>query len=371
MKLLLIDPTLPHPGEAAKIRAFAGIGDIDLTVLTGNVQRDGTREVRIEQSNIEDVNLHIGRVTGKFPNRTIFLTELVKCLQKRPDVILAYSDTDHLLTLQIALTKGIITPKSKLIVQAWENQQKSMKSHPQANVLLYVLDSFLEKTVITIADGIAARNPEAREILTNRNLNIPVKVIPWAVDTDLFQEREEKSSEKFTVVYVGRLDRAKGIMDILKAVKDLHDVRVIIIGEGPYRKQLEGFAVDNRLDCTFTGSVDQPKLPDVLRGTDLFILPSRTTGRWAEQFGRAAVEAMAMDIPVIGSDSGSIPWVIGDPELIFKEGDISELREKICRFVADHSYYQAKSQYCLKRAREEFNWIRHAQTAVDFCREIA
>ncbi len=69
---------------------------------------------------------------------------------------------------------------------------------------------------------------------------------------------------------------------------------------------------------------------------DVLVLPSRTTPTWKEQFGRVIVEALWCGVPVVGSDSGEIPWLIGltGGGLVFPEGDsealagrLSELRE--------------------------------------------
>jgi glycosyltransferase involved in cell wall biosynthesis len=63
--------------------------------------------------------------------------------------------------------------------------------------------------------------------------------------------------------------------------------------------------------------------------------PSLTTPRWKEQFGRMLVEAMACGVPVIGSDSGEIPNVIGDAGLVVPEGDSVALRTAIARLRDD------------------------------------
>lgn len=63
------------------------------------------------------------------------------------------------------------------------------------------------------------------------------------------------------------------------------------------------------------------ELPQVMNAMDVLALPSRTTPRWKEQFGRVIIEAHACATPVIGSDSGAIPSVIGNAGLVFPEGD--------------------------------------------------
>jgi glycosyltransferase involved in cell wall biosynthesis len=72
-----------------------------------------------------------------------------------------------------------------------------------------------------------------------------------------------------------------------------------------------------------------------MRALHTFVLPSRTTARWKEQFGRVLVEAMASGVPPVGSDSGEIPHVVGDGGLIFREGDIDDLTAKL-RSMIEH-----------------------------------
>src|SRR5690606_7251059 len=61
--------------------------------------------------------------------------------------------------------------------------------------------------------------------------------------------------------------------------------------------------------------------------------PSRTTRTWKEQFGRVLVEAMACGVPVIGSNSGEIPHVVGEAGLIFAEDDVATLRAHLQRLI--------------------------------------
>jgi glycosyltransferase involved in cell wall biosynthesis len=62
---------------------------------------------------------------------------------------------------------------------------------------------------------------------------------------------------------------------------------------------------------------------------DVLALPSRTTPRWKEQFGRVLIEAMSCGIPPVGSDSGEIPNVVGDAGLIFPEGNVNALADRL------------------------------------------
>ncbi len=64
----------------------------------------------------------------------------------------------------------------------------------------------------------------------------------------------------------------------------------------------------------FEGAVPPERVPGLLHQLDVLVLPSRTRANWTEQFGRILVEAMACEVAVVGSSSGEIPNVIGDPD---------------------------------------------------------
>ncbi|HEX7343588.1 MAG TPA: glycosyltransferase, partial [bacterium] len=243
MRILLVDPTLVYPGEGAKLTAFKAIPGVTLEALSGERHRDEARQAQMPRmAQWHGIPLHLGKIIGKFPNRTWMLGGLRDCLKKQPDVILAYSDWNHWLTLQIAIAKTLISPRSKLIFQAWENQPPTWRRHPQPNSALYVLDSVVEKVVFRLADGAAARNAEAQRVLVRRGFRKPIRLIPWGVDMGFFHPREPEHTEEFTVGYVGRLVREKGVADLLMALQGLEGVKALIIGGGPEAKKLRELA---------------------------------------------------------------------------------------------------------------------------------
>src|SRR4029078_4543437 len=79
----------------------------------------------------------------------------------------------------------------------------------------------------------------------------------------------------------------------------------------------------------FAGAVSSQEIPKAFAAMDAMALPSLTRKNWKEQFGRVLSEPMACETPVIGSDSGEIPNVIGDAGLVAPEGDATALRAGI------------------------------------------
>ena len=81
-------------------------------------------------------------------------------------------------------------------------------------------------------------------------------------------------------------------------------------------------------------------MPTAYAGLDVLVLPSRTTETWTEQFGRVLVEALWCGVPVVGSDSGEIPWVINETGggVVFPEGDVAALATQLSRFRQDPQF---------------------------------
>lgn len=108
-----------------------------------------------------------------------------------------------------------------------------------------------------------------------------------------------------------------------------------LVGDGPARPQLVELArklgVADRVE--WLPPVPADGMAEVLAGLDVLVLPSRTTRVWKEQFGRVLIEAMACKVPVVGSDSGAIPEVVGDAGLTFPEGDGDALAHCLRRLM--------------------------------------
>src|SRR5690606_30118342 len=132
--------------------------------------------------------------------------------------------------------------------------------------------------------------------------------------------------------YIGRFVEEKGVLDVLDALALCPpDARVLFVGSGPMLDAIKARGAELNLADRVLFLQHQPlaELPAVMNALDALVLPSRTTPRWKEQFGRVIIEAHACATPVIGSDSGAIPAVIGEAGLTFPEGDAAALAKAI------------------------------------------
>jgi glycosyltransferase involved in cell wall biosynthesis len=141
------------------------------------------------------------------------------------------------------------------------------------------------------------------------------------------------------VAFVGRLEPEKGVHDALAAFDRLSErlcVRVAMAGAGSLEDELRSW-VQSRPWARFHGLLDRPGVTSLFACADVALFPSRTVPTWSEQFGKGAIEAMAVGTPVVAYGSGSLPEVVQDAGMIVPEGDVEALAEAALELLRDDS----------------------------------
>jgi glycosyltransferase involved in cell wall biosynthesis len=191
---------------------------------------------------------------------------------------------------------------------------------------------------------------------------------PHAVDNDLFARREplpDRSqlrrelglgSDRFTAVFVGKLEGKKRPLDAIRAIASLPWAQLVVVGSGPLEQACRAEASQLGDRVAFAGFVNQSRLRDVYAAADCLVLPS--DGR--ETWGLVVNEAMAAGVPAVVSDRvGCQPDLVieGETGGVFPVGDIDGLRSALTRV---HERVVNGHDYAL-RCRQKTN--RHDFTA--------
>jgi glycosyltransferase involved in cell wall biosynthesis len=219
------------------------------------------------------------------------------------------------------------------------------------------------------ASAALAGNREAVEVLRRKGYKKSVHVIPqFGFDTEIYKRSTPRlpraPGAPFTLGFGGRLVETKGLLTTVQALTSLPDYcQAVFVGDGPMKSVLEEEAarmgVSERVHIR--PGVPTYEVPGVLETFDVHVLPSRTFPNWKEQFGRTLAEAMACETPVIGSDSGEIPHVIGDAGLVFPEGNAQELAARVRQLLDDPDLYARLAARGRQRVLENYTQERIAQ----------
>ncbi len=175
----------------------------------------------------------------------------------------------------------------------------------------------IQKRIFFGADRIICVSDYEIELLT-KELKIPRKKlvnIPNGIDIKKFRNIPRvKKEHDFQILYVGRLEKYKRVQWILHAIKDIinklpdKDIHFVVVGKGPYKKDLLSVCKDLGLEnyVTFKEGLPYSELLKEFSKCDVFVLPSSF-----EIFGIVVLEALALNKPIIVSNDGALPKLFG------------------------------------------------------------
>lgn len=170
---------------------------------------------------------------------------------------------------------------------------------------------------------------------------------------------------KNTILSVCRLVPRKDIRTLLQAVKilskDIPDIHLNIVGDGPDKRSLEDLSRRLGLEknVVFLGAVDDARLKELYETSAVFVLPAKydVNARDIEGFGIVLLEAMAAGRPVIGADVGGIPSAIsGDWGYLYKPEDAKQLSTLIRNLLMNEDMANKMGAHGRMAVENIYNW---------------
>jgi glycosyltransferase involved in cell wall biosynthesis len=278
----------------------------------------------------------------------------------QPDIIDLWEEPWGMVSAHTCWLRDRWAPLAKIVS---ETEQNLFKSLP------FPFEKF-RKYVFSKADLVIGRTEEAVDVVRRKGYAGVTAVVPNSVDTGLFRKldrdrcRSSLGLSGFVVGFVGRFTEEKGIFELLEAVKmSPPDVNLVLTGRGPadgeLRQRAATAGLEGRVRVLPERALEQ--MPEVFNALDVLAVPSHTTPRWKEQFGRVIIEAHACGVPVIGSTCGAIPSVVGEGGIVVPEKDPHALAAALAKIHNDRSNAEAMGQAGYLRTHERYTWQATAE----------
>ena len=203
-------------------------------------------------------------------------------------------------------------------------------------------------------------------------------IVPGATDTTRFRPRDENHlghlDDPITLLYHGRVDARKGILELVDAFAQLADarpdLRLIISGIGPdvaaVGERVEMLGLGDRVEMP--GYASYEDAPEVYRRGDIFVSPT-----YSEGFSNTILEAMASGLPVISTRAVGVVDCLVDGEngLLVDPRDVDALAAAIGRMVDDGTLRKALARRALADVRSLYSWPAVARKIEGIYEEVA
>ena len=371
MRILVVSHTYIVDLNCEKLRELAKHQpDIQVTIVVPKKWRPGGVQNKIIQPEAKvEGNFKIVPISNLSQNNQALLTfglDIIPLLKTfKPDIIQVEQGAKSVGYAQLISLNKLLRLEAKNVFFTWWNLPYTVK-FPLAWLEAYNLNN---------TQAVIAGNQDGVEILRSHGYGGLIEVMPQlGVDEELFRPSPQLAlaaklnlrQDEFIIGYIGRFVAEKGILTLIKALASLLEYpwKLLLLGRGGLEEEIIKQAVlagfGERL--VIIPSVEHSQVANYLNLMNVLILPSETTYQvktltavgWKEQFGHVLIEAMACKVPVIGSDSGEIPNVIGEGGLIFPEGDSLALRDCIHKIITDISLRHRLAELGYQRVLEKY-----------------
>jgi|TARA_B100001971_G_C18265198_1_gene591447 glycosyltransferase involved in cell wall biosynthesis len=198
-----------------------------------------------------------------------------------------------------------------------------------------------------------------------------IRMIYLGIDLEKFNPQlAKRSDEKLRVLFVGAYARQKGLSILLPAFarlcKKVPDCELwLVISQGG---EDEGLVREysKKFPIKIFHNLKYDELPKIYASCDIFCLPSLDWKKWGmklweEQFGFVLIEAMASGLPIVGSDCGSIPEIIGPSNPTVIQGSQDKLFLALLKMALDENFRKRLSKLNRSRSEHFFDIIKQRQ----------
>jgi glycosyltransferase involved in cell wall biosynthesis len=332
-----------HVHEMSRLQAEYGN---EVTVFTSNANHNNPEEV-VSGYRIRRFK-PLTNIYGNSIMPSMFI-EMIK-ERKKYDVIHAHSQL-FLSTNLCALVKKIGSSPLVITNHGLESQ----------NVPDWVNNTYnptIARWTLNSADRVLCYTENDKEKLERIGIK-PEKIVIVhnGIDTGVFKPSDEMHVRNNRILWIGRFVRGKGVQYLIEAmailVKDRPELKLLLIGSGPYKEVIDKMIIDLNLEknVEIKGSIPNNELPCIYQSSDVFILPSLFEG-----LPRTVLEAMSCGTPIVCTRLPQLIDIVDGCAYMVSVKDPEAIADGIVKILSDESTSQKFAACGRKRVIDDYSW---------------
>lgn len=395
LKIIIISHTFIKEDCQKRWRTLAkDHSDLDITLLTPSEWEFLTgydMSNRLTCKDFDDDNFHVRSLEIKNNKYLGWISADIKRIieENSPDIV--YHIGGHLQRNMIKLAKMKKNNKAHFKLYSFsmrgpynnidwivkkQNTEKNIIKKIKRFVMI-ILNKHNLKIFNRYCDAVFCHYPEAVKCFRDEGYRGPIFMqTQVGFDSDLFYPdinkrriiREKYAlGDSFVFASAIRFVEGKGWKEVIQAFPQEGDWKYLLMGAGTkaeiekIKDMIKKYNFSDKI--ILTGYINENDMPYYWNAADCAIHFPRTTQSWIETFSLSVVQAMGTNLPVIGSDSGSVPYQIGPDGIIVPEDDIEQLARAInkamnskeeLKLIANKMYERAVNSFSIKHLNDLF-----------------
>jgi len=306
-----------------------------------------------------NVQVHVLKSMGANKLNYLLLIKTVKKLVKviNPDILHSHYATSYGLY-------GRMCNFHPFVISVWGSD---VYEFPKGNKI----KGLLLKYILRGADKVCSTSYDMA-IQTKKYYKKEIIITPFGVDIEKFKcTIPILNNNSITIGVIKGLEEIYGLNYLIEGFSNFvgeyggsKEVKLLIVGEGTQRVKLETLV--NKLNInskvTFTGKIDNDKVPDYINKMDIVCLPSLS-----ESFGVSAVEACACGRPIIATQVGGLKEIISDNYngYVIKEKSSEDIKLKLIKILENEEQMKEFSKNARKLVEDKYNWFENTKIMND------
>jgi glycosyltransferase involved in cell wall biosynthesis len=344
------------PSHRARDRALAAAGVDVVTVVPTAWPEPGAQHGVIVEPGLGVVEVAVRRPGDV--NRHTSAEDVGRVLRRvRPDVLDLHEEPFSSVTHQ-----WLAAAPATLRVVGYTAQNLDKRFPPPF--------AAYERAALRRLAGLYPCSRQAAAVAVGKGFAGHCAVLPLGYDASVFVPASTPVVPP-RLVLAGRLAAEKGVHDAVQVLAAVPQATLTLVGQGPalaaVRTQASSLGVADRVE--HRPWTTPSELAQLLAAATVLLVPSRSTPRWVEQYGRVVTEAQAAGCVVAGYASGALPETGGEAASLVAEGDVAALIRAVRRLLDDPEQWQRRRALGLAQVRDR-TWEAVARAQVSLYEQV-